>query len=265
MILKMKRYFNLHTGKVKPFVIKANSQLNDNLIMRDNDGDGLPNKLDCEPNDYYQQGILHKAGAYVARKTGNEEKAQRFEKAGVESDYNKKGKAYIKAEERAEDKEKYDKAKEETRQRQREVNVAAKEERIRQAPERRAERRVMIKQKIGAAVESAKKSAATVSSKKSAGKGFVSGGLSNTNSVFGMSGGGIMGNNQNNKANYGGGMNFGGMDIMNPQGKPKPTKKKKKVRKESKSKQKVKIIRRTKPKKGNNNFVTVNGKKYFRR
>jgi len=242
---------NYHTMKpIKIQKLKPHEGSIIGSLINDKDGDGLPNKLDCEPFNSKKQGILHKAGAYIARKTGNEEKAKRFEEAGEQRDQEKK-----------EDKERLNEAREDARQEKRENRVSYREERIRTAPQRSIERRETIKKKVGEVVVSAGKQ---MNSKNSKGQKFVGNAQSNTDSIFGMGNGGIMGNNQNNRDNYGSGMNFGGMDIMNPGGKPKPIKKKGKKSKRSKPKQKVKVIYRTKPKK-KNNYVIMNGQRYYKK
>jgi len=103
--------------------------------LKDSDKDNVPNALDCEPYNPKKQGIVHRAGAAIARKLGDEEKAKRFEEKGEKIDA-----------ERAEAKERYSVAREEARVKEREARTQRKEDLIRTAPERKEERKRKLKE-----------------------------------------------------------------------------------------------------------------------
>ncbi|KKN27124.1 hypothetical protein LCGC14_0867740 [marine sediment metagenome] len=58
--------------------------------LKDSDGDGVVNMLDCKPYDKNKQGIIHTIGSRVARGVGFKKTAQRIKEEGTASDIRKK-------------------------------------------------------------------------------------------------------------------------------------------------------------------------------
>jgi len=54
--------------------------------LKDSDGDGVINILDCKPEDKARQGLMHTVGAWAARKVGAEETAEKIEARGKQVD-----------------------------------------------------------------------------------------------------------------------------------------------------------------------------------
>ena len=57
-----------------------------NPLIKDSDGDGKINMLDCKPNDPNKQGWIHNVGAAIAEKVGAHDISARIKQRGAEVD-----------------------------------------------------------------------------------------------------------------------------------------------------------------------------------
>jgi hypothetical protein len=120
--------------------------------LADSDGDGVRNLADCNPYNSKEQGFMHTAGAWLARKAGKEETANKLEQTGKEQDYKRSEKeAYKENEQRDLEEYKKQKMKEAQAERQRQLlemkkkKIDEKAEALANRPKVAAERRAKIK------------------------------------------------------------------------------------------------------------------------
>jgi hypothetical protein len=194
--------------------------------LADSDGDGVRNLADCNPYNSKEQGFMHTAGAWLARKAGKEETANKLEQTGKEQDYKRSEKeAYKENEQRGLEEYKKKKFKEAQAERQKQLlemkkkKIDEKAEALANRPKVAAERRSKIKAgvkntyaKVGEAMKQKPTSKAKPQSNRFSGM---------TDMLGGGSGGMNFGNpmseftnkkpkrNNNPMNEFGSGMNFG--------------------------------------------------------